>query len=40
MQPPRLFNAKKLNNSVIKGLKIKNQPVHGFSINTVKNLSM
>lgn len=29
-----------MNNSAIKGLFIKNQPVHGFSINTVKNLDM
>ncbi|KAL2214449.1 endopolygalacturonase [Sarocladium strictum] len=37
---PKLFSAKNLNNSVIKGLNVKNQPVHGFSINTVKNLDI
>ncbi|KAM0328857.1 hypothetical protein ACHAQA_005273 [Verticillium albo-atrum] len=37
---PKLLSLKNLNNSVVKGINVKNQPVHGVSINTVKNLQI
>ncbi|KAM0283710.1 hypothetical protein ACHAQH_002299 [Verticillium albo-atrum] len=37
---PKLLTLKGLNNSIVKGLNIKDQPVHGVSVNTVKNLQI
>ncbi|KAG7108621.1 Endopolygalacturonase 1 like protein [Verticillium longisporum] len=37
---PKLLAVKGLNNSIVKGLNFKDQPVHGISVNTVNNLQL